>query len=568
MLLEKLVALRDRADVDAEIPPAYHKTQKIAWVLALSSDGEFEGWVAHGAIEDTPYQRRSGKAPPPYLLVDQYPYFLGQGVHDGYPDEKARIRWEMFVTLTGSLLDATQDPGERATLEAVMRFLKDDAARELAARQAPPKMKRGDLIALEVGGVFPHRSRSVRQFWLEQQDAQATDDKSPELECLVCGNERPIPATQPIELKLGPERPQLISANENAFESYGLKRATIASVCQECARKYGEALLFLLNGERSHYRAGDVHYVFWTREDEAFDLSAYLNPEPEDVHKLFQGVWSGNPSEAVDPNDFYALGLTTNTSRLVVRDWLETSLSAIVDNLKGWFERQKLRDAYRDEFIAPQGIFALAASTVQNAQRGLTSRHMQALVRAALTNGPLPRDLLVRALRRVSADPDHRFTRPRAVLIRMALNDILPKEHHVPPELDPKNTRPAYLYGRLFATLETIQYQALGSVNATIVDRFYGTASTAPRSVFARLLRGAQPHLAKVRKQNRGAYVRLQERLTELLSHLDGFERTLTLEEQALFAIGYYHERGESIRAAAEHKAQKAASDEAETPQQ
>ena len=42
----------------------------------------------------------------------------------------------------------------------------------------------------------------------------------------------------------------------------------------------------------------------------------------------------------------------------------------------------------------------------------------------------------------------------------------------------------AYLLGRLFAVLERIQYQALGELNAGIADRYYGSASAVPFSVF------------------------------------------------------------------------------------
>jgi CRISPR-associated protein Csd1 len=93
--------------------------------------------------------------------------------------------------------------------------------------------------------------------------------------------------------------------------------------------------------------------------------------------------------------------------------------------------------------------------------------------------------------------------------------------------------------------LEQIQQAALGrNVNTTIVDRFYGTASTAPASVFGTLLGGAQPHLSKLRRSQReGTANALQSRLEEVLARISNFPRTLKLQEQALFALGYYHQR-------------------------
>ena len=129
-------------------------------------------------------------------------------------------------------------------------------------------------------------------------------------------------------------------------------------------------------------------------------------------------------------------------------------------------------------------------------------------------------------------------------------------------QLDPDNRAPAYLCGRLMAVLENAQRAALPNVNATVVDRFYGTASTAPASVFSRLLRGVQPHLAKLQRDNRGAYVAIQNRIEEILSGLPGdpgFPRILTLQEQGIFALGYYHQRAQQsahIREAAERRRQ------------
>ena len=125
--------------------------------------------------------------------------------------------------------------------------------------------------------------------------------------------------------------------------------------------------------------------------------------------------------------------------------------------------------------------------------------------------------------------------------------------------LDPANDNPAYRCGRLLAVLEDIQRVAIPGAKATIVDRFFGTASSAPASVFGRLMRGAQPHLSKLERDNPNAYYALQRRLEEVTTGLNSFPRTLTLEEQGLFSLGYYHQRAhqraEAIAASARKKA-------------
>jgi CRISPR-associated protein Csd1 len=98
---------------------------------------------------------------------------------------------------------------------------------------------------------------------------------------------------------------------------------------------------------------------------------------------------------------------------------------------------------------------------------------------------------------------------------------------------------PAYRLGRLFAVIEKVQGDALGNVNATVRDRFYGAASATPAVVFPRLLRTYQHHLAKL---SAGMKI-VRERLSqEILGPIRKFPAHLNLEQQGLFALGYYHQ--------------------------
>jgi CRISPR-associated protein Csd1 len=96
--------------------------------------------------------------------------------------------------------------------------------------------------------------------------------------------------------------------------------------------------------------------------------------------------------------------------------------------------------------------------------------------------------------------------------------------------------------GRLFAVLESAQYAALGRVNAPISSRYYGSASATPARVFGPLLRGLRHHVADALKQGRGGWI--DGKIGEIMAKLPpNLPRTLRLEEQGRFAIGYYHER-------------------------
>lgn len=110
--------------------------------------------------------------------------------------------------------------------------------------------------------------------------------------------------------------------------------------------------------------------------------------------------------------------------------------------------------------------------------------------------------------------------------------------------LDMQSTQPGYLLGRLFAVLEYVQRSALGGqVNATIRDRYYGAASATPASIFPVLLRNTQNHMGKLRKERPGQAVILEKSLREIVAGLpEQFPRSLRIEDQGRFAIGYYHQ--------------------------
>ena len=106
--------------------------------------------------------------------------------------------------------------------------------------------------------------------------------------------------------------------------------------------------------------------------------------------------------------------------------------------------------------------------------------------------------------------------------------------------LDPDNLNPAYRLGRLFAVLEKAQEEANPNLNATIRDRYYGAASSAPVSVFTTLLRLKNHHLGKL---HRGCAKNLERLIGEIMDGLDDFPKQLNLPEQGRFALGYYHQR-------------------------
>lgn len=110
--------------------------------------------------------------------------------------------------------------------------------------------------------------------------------------------------------------------------------------------------------------------------------------------------------------------------------------------------------------------------------------------------------------------------------------------------LNEQSTIPAYLLGRLFAVLEKVQQEAIGTMNASIKDRYFTSACASPRSVFPTLLRLSQHHIAKA-EHGYASDRRIQNILNLLDVEKNPIPARLTLDEQGVFILGYYHQRAD-----------------------
>ena len=240
-----------------------------------------------------------------------------------------------------------------------------------------------------------------------------------------------------------------------------------------------------------------------------------------------------------------------------MRDWIDTTVGSVAESVARWFKLQRITDP-RDEdpageYPRPLSLFRLAVSTARTAN-DLPVTTPRALFRAALAGSPVPMETAFQAVRRNRAE--QRVRRERAALIKLVLlsqGTEQPKEDYM-VALESEHPEPAYHCGRLLAVIESVQYAALGRVNATVVDRFYGAASSTPAVVFGALLRGAQPHLAKLDDRRRGG---LQNRLMEVCDQIQRFPKMLSLEQQAIFSLGYYHQRAHDRAAAISRRAER-----------
>jgi CRISPR-associated protein Csd1 len=559
MLLQRLVEYADRQD---DLTPPLYTSTWVRYVIELDRNGKLlnpqpidlsEQGSKRGQRRSVPNVQRT-VAIKPLLLADNAEYTFG------LDREESRLeRVESCHSAYMALLEECAVKTSNTLVDTVLSFLRSDPVSQL---DLPENFDRGEKIIFRIEDIFPHRQLAVQRFWARYNAPKITGKNATvEMQCIVCGEKKPVVKRLRGKIKGIPggqtSGTALISANKPAFESYGLEASHIAPICLECGDRFTKAINYLLRDESSHVWFSNLIFAFWTREEIGFSLANWLKePEPQDVRGLIDAVRTGRPATDVDDTAFYGVSLSGSGGRAVVRDWIDTTVGQAKVSLATWFQGQQIVDTWGDE-PRPLGVYALAGATVRDL-KDLPSPTIRVLLAAALTDTSLPWNLLAQAVRRNRAERD--VTRARAALIKLVFTSQNEGKEYIMVQMQPNHPEQAYHCGRLLAVLERIQRMAIGSnINTTIVDRFYGTASTAPASVFGQLLRGAQPHLSKLQRDYTGAAYALQERMEEIMAMLPAFPNTLDLKQQGMFALGYYHQRAHDR---AQARAAKAAADE------
>lgn len=281
------------------------------------------------------------------------------------------------------------------------------------------------------------------------------------------------------------------------------------------------------------------------------------NPTEDSVQALFDAVFKGRPGGKVEDDIFYAITLSGAAARIAVRDWIETSLENLQENLARWFQDIEVAhyDSDRKELVNEFSRFSFLVWNV----KGKSDNDVQygrigaALWKCAVMGHAPPLWVLSSILGRIKAEQGN-VTTERAALLKLYLNRKPNQQGgtKLMAALDESNDNIAYTCGRLFAVLESIQYHALGGdINAGIRERFFSFASTMPSTAFGRLMKMTQHHLSKIRGEKPGLAVNLDKKLGELMSRVEGtrLPPVFSLEDQASFAIGYYHQRHQDFTA-------------------
>lgn len=380
--------------------------------------------------------------------------------------------------------------------------------------------------------------------------------------CLVTGKKLPVSRLHPVikGVRGGQSMgTSLVSFNAPAFESFDKSQGNNSPVSEYAAFAYSTALNYLLSESDYVNYFGDTTVVCWTEDDNEGCQDVFSNffgnsdelkqKELRDVIKklsMGQSVeWNSIP---INPEvKFYILGLSPNAARLSVRFFLVNSFGNFMKNI---VEHEENMLIAVPKFLQSTHFPAwkVLRETVNQNSKNKSAKPQLAgnYIYSILTGYKYPATLYDNILIRIKAERDVNAEREaiRAAVIKAFLIRNYPEYKEVlTVSINNDTNNQAYNLGRLFSILEEIQSVANPTINSTIKDRYFSSASSIPGAIFPFLLDLAQKHIKKIRTENQGFCIAKQKEITDiLLKFEESFPARMTMQEKGAFQIGYYHQ--------------------------
>ena len=574
----------------------------IRWVIIIREDGTF---IRLKDLKDPSDKKskgqdylvpaglkRSGKCPPAQPFWDNRKYILGyEESAEGVSPSTDRL--EDFKRVMSEIAELYPD---NASFKAVCRFYDHYLGAEtpLPEEAHTERILASDWMTFQLQGDTELLATQEDAYDLAAQ-AYSTEENLGR--CLITGEEKPLAAFHARIVAPGSQAGATIASfNDPAYLSYGKKQGENAPISKYASFAHTTALNDLLRNEQTRYTLGDISYVFWNsdlddpsinetfrtvtfegvRNDETQEQSDTDDEQPkrrgkskkkapnptQDTYKVLEQFKAirGNRGQGEhweDERQFYVLGLTAG-GRITIKYWQQGTVSEIFDkvyqhlvdmNIISW-------DGFVDEENPPlRSLYGIVKSVSTPSKSSTFATNLvQSIVESILSGNPYPMTLQQACVNRITQE--RTVSELRAAILKGCINRKARIYKHLKEldmALDKQNDNIAYLAGRLFAVLEQIQQASLGKgVNATIRDRFYASASTRPNMVMGRLIALSNHHLSKLRKEKPGLAVNLEKLLGEIFALIPAeaptFPATFSLDEQSLFAVGYYHQKVDTYK--------------------
>lgn len=569
-MLEKLVKYAEQVDLEPE--PGF-KVKYVKWIIVLGRDSGYQGVARLGdtnlgkknpglefakAPDLTTYEITGGPKNCRHFLADALSVVTLLGKDN--PDQNDLGKHEFFK---GLLRQAAEDVPELAGLAEVLeqRTNLDAINRDLTQAGAKPT----ETVTFMKDGVYPLASDSWHGWWRrwrsEHFPAEETGARMVDLltgqTCLPLSSHFKIAGLAGVGgLSTGDS---LVSFDKEAFQSYGLDSSANAAFSAQSAITYAEALNKLIR-ESSQNLPG-IKVVHWFKdrlkneEDDLFPMVLSGSDESEPLQAqqkakdLLRAIRTGKKPDLAR-NRYYAMTMSGAAGRVMLRDWMEGPFEDLAASIDTWFEELAMVRREGDRPASDPKLIAVLAATVRDLDE-IQAPQVAEIYRCAIDRRqPFPRWALAKTVLRSRADvlsgESPRYTRMGLIKAWLQRNPDAKGGEQLSPYLNEDHPEPAYQCGRLMAVYAALQRSALGDVGAGVVQRFYAAASVTPALILGRLARLSQFHLNKLKGGLPYWYEGLLASIWERIDH--EIPAALDLEEQGLFALGYYQQLAEIRR--------------------
>ena len=578
---------------DLILPAGFIKKKVHAYVL-LAKDGKFLG-VLPGQEEKVPCPDIGSMA--------------NSGSKCNVLAEKRSILFPSEDTPKAAYFRETRAEAAKAEprLALCLNALKDAGiANAVSAQLDQMKLDGTKVISFMVDGQSILELETVKNWWLQFRRQFCSDgSKAP---CLITGQLTVPLATVPpisgLSVVGGHARGDaLICFDKDAFCSYGLKQGANAPVSEEAFAGVKAALDDLLTN--APVLAG-MKFVHWydkpvaAKDDKCEALFGSTIPDeeeddeddeadtpPEDnplqarrqADALIGSAKTGAPVHEL-PSRYYILLLSGAGGRVMVRAYEEGNYRQLTENLQQWEDDLRLTNSSGTAEMKPAKLAARLIRLVsrQSSDKNIFERMAKelsgltpAILNAILNNAQFPDAVVHRALAYLRSQmfesEDEEQTRktpdPLACQWLKAWLCRREREKHqeevLSVEYNERHPEPAYHCGALVAVYGAIQHYAMPDVNASLIDRYYASASQTPALVLGQLSRMSNYHIGKLE----GLRMYFSNLRDQVACAIGGtIPAVLLPEQQAYFALGYYQMCAKLEK---ERLARKAAAEEKKT---
>lgn len=562
---------RLKENTDSDIPLFGFSREKIHFAMVLDTSGKLidakdlrekqdKKNIARELI--VPQGAKKSVNIKPNFMWGNTGYVLGADNKEHKNKDRPKEMFKVFKEFQHSLGDAIDDTG----MDAVLNFLDSwDPAQAEKLKYWQDIAGMNVVFQFDGERKFIHQHQNIQKRWIKYCQENQSDYNG---FCLVSGQKAPIARLHPSIKGIKNAQPSgasIVSFNLDSFCSYNKTQSYNAPVNEEITFNYTTALNHLLRFDsRKKVQIGDATTVFWAEGETSVEgfLKDILEPPKDnqidlgDLRRFLEAMREGKmPKEIEDTKNmkFYILGLSPNASRLSVRFWYVSTVEDISRRIGQHFKDLKIVKSYETNPEYPGMWHLLHELAPQREINNVSPLLSGLLMKAILTGERYPSNLLSVIINRIRAEqssknkktgkPIENITYLRASMIKAYLirnNRIRSpnKKEVISMALDREEINIGYRLGRLFAILEKAQKDAIPGANTTIKDRFYGSASATPSVVFPQLLRLAQHHI-----QKSGFKVSIDKQIEEVVQDIQRFPSHLSLEDQGMFAVGYYHQK-------------------------